>query len=91
MTRVWWIAAVVVAMGTLAASAAIYPSLVDRVPTHWNIKGEIDAYGSKTWADVSCAGAMFGLLGLLAGLPYITPKSLSVEPFRKTYAFIVFW
>lgn len=30
-----------------AYAAYVYPSLPDTIPTHFNIKGEADAYGGK--------------------------------------------
>ena len=68
MTRVWWVAAVIVALATLAVSVAIYPQLGDRVPIHWNFKGEIDGYGPKTWAAFLLPLGMLGALGLAGGL-----------------------
>lgn len=32
---------------TFIISLILYPYLPDKVPSHWNIRGEVDAYSSK--------------------------------------------
>ena len=46
MTRIYWIVAIDVLVLALdrGAPAWLYPGLPDRIPTHWNIKGEVDGY-----------------------------------------------
>jgi uncharacterized membrane protein len=39
MSRPYWIIAVVLTLAAWGLSACLYPSLPDRVPTHWNIQG----------------------------------------------------
>jgi uncharacterized membrane protein len=88
ITLRWWLSiGLVIAM--LLVSLVAYPSLPDRIPTHWNIKGEIDAYGSKTWAAFLSPALMLGLLGLFAVLPWLSPKHFEIDTFRSTYEFIV--
>src|SRR5439155_7833750 len=89
MTRLYFALAIAVAALTLAASAAIYPWLADIIPTHWNIHGQIDGYGSKQWAAFLLPGFMVALLGLFAALPSLSPKQFELDTFRATYWFIV--
>lgn len=88
MTRIYWIASVVVAVSALAVSAALYPKMPDRVPIHWNIRGEVDRYGSKEVGTFLLPSVTLGLLGLFAVLPFLTPKSMPIDTFRETYAYI---
>ena len=39
MTRIYWIVALIIVAASIAAPAWLYPSLPDRIPTHWNIQG----------------------------------------------------
>lgn len=89
MSRIWWWAAAIVTLATLLGSAVVYPTLPDKIPTHWNIKGQVDATGSKDWAVFLMPCAMLGLLGLLRAIPWLSPKHFEVDAFQSTYAWIV--
>ena len=75
-------------LGVLALSAAAYPSLPDRIPTHWNAAGDIDGWSGRTAVFYLPAG-MFVLLGVLCAVPWLSPRHFEVDTFRGTYAFIV--
>jgi uncharacterized membrane protein len=61
-----------------AATAAFYPSLPERVPMHWNFRGEIDNWGprSTTWI---LPATMIGFLGLFAIFPKISPRPFDLD------------
>lgn len=66
----------------------VYPYLPDKIPMHWNFKGEIDRYGSKfegTFAIPIMVLIIY--LGLLY-LPYIDPKRENYPKFEKVYQVI---
>ena len=88
MTRTHWIIAGTLTVLTIAFTAAVYPSLPERIPIHWNAAGEINGWGSKPWAFLTPA-IMIGMLGLLRVLPWLSPKQFEIDSFRSTYAFIV--
>jgi uncharacterized membrane protein len=71
------------------AAAALYPSLPERVPTHWNIHGQIDGYGDKTWATFLTPALMTLMLVVLRLLPWLSPKQFEIDAFRSTYEFVV--
>jgi uncharacterized membrane protein len=60
------------------ATAVFYPSLPERVPMHWNLRGEIDGWGSRASIWIM-PGAMVGLLGLFAIMPKISPKPFDLD------------
>jgi hypothetical protein len=69
MTRVYWtIGFALVAIAT-GATVWLYGSLPEQIPTHWNIRGEVDGYGGK-WSLF-----MFPVMmaGMLAGLERYAP------------------
>ncbi len=89
MTRVYWIITLLLIAGTVGVSAWLYPSLPQQIPTHWNIKGEIDGYGNKDWALFLLPAMMVPLTLLFYFLPALSPKHFEVDSFRSTYLYIM--
>jgi uncharacterized membrane protein len=85
----YWVAAMLLTAVALGATFALYPSLPARIPTHWNIRGEIDAYGDKSWALFLLPATMAAMIALFALLPILSPKPFEVSSFRGTYLFIM--
>lgn len=85
MSRPYWAAAIVLAALTLIASAILYPQLPARIPIHWNLHGEVDGYGARSWAAFLMPGVMFGLLAFFAAMPALSPRNFEVDSFRRTY------
>jgi uncharacterized membrane protein len=88
MTRIYWIIALVILLASVAAPAWLYPGLPDRIPTHWNIKGEVDGYGGK-WTLFLFPMMMVPMLVLFYFLPALSPKQFEVDAFRPTYLYIM--
>jgi uncharacterized membrane protein len=88
MTRIYWIVALVILVASFAAPAWVYPGLPDRIPTHWNIKGEVDGYGGK-WSLFMFPVMMVPMLVLFYFLPALSPKQFEVDTFRPTYLYIM--
>ena len=59
------------------------------MPTHWNIKGEIDGWGPKGVAVWMIPGTMVGVLALFRALPTLSPKPFEVDTFKSTYLYIL--
>jgi uncharacterized membrane protein len=77
------------ALLTLAYSALVFGSLPDRVPMHWNIRGEVDGWASREWGTFGLPGAMIFCVGLLYALPWLSPRNFHVDPFRTTFNYVV--
>jgi uncharacterized membrane protein len=88
-TRVYWLIALAIVAATWLASGLLYPSLPSIVPTHWNIHGEVDAYGAKSWAVFLVPAVMPLFLVFFWFLPALSPKNFEVESFRSTYLYIM--
>jgi len=88
MTRVYWIIAILLIAISAGASAWLYSSLPEQIPTHWNIRGEVDGYGGK-WTLFLFPVMMAGLLVLFYFLPALSPKHFEVDTFRSTYLYIM--
>jgi uncharacterized membrane protein len=67
---------IIVAMFAVAAWS--WPQVPDRLPTHWNLSGEVDGYGGKF------AGLL--LLPLIASMVYLMLLFMPlIDPGRKNY------
>ena len=91
MTRsnAYWLIAAGLTVAIFAGSALVYNIMPDRIPTHWNIRGEIDGWSPK-WVGVWLVPAMLiGFLALFRLLPWLSPKGFKIEPFKDTYEFIM--
>jgi uncharacterized membrane protein len=72
-------------LATLGVSAWFYPQLGQRVPVHWNIRGEIDGYGSKWVPLLITPGAIVLVVLIMSGLPLLGPFRRNFELFRTIY------
>jgi uncharacterized membrane protein len=88
-TRFSWILAIGLTALAFGASFYLYAALPERIPIHWNIRGQIDGYGDKSWAVFALPGGMGLMIGLFALLPWLSPKPFEVDSFRQTYLFIM--
>ncbi len=77
--------AVALTVAAVLYSAVLYPALPRFVPTHWNIRGEVDGWGSRAIAACLMPGIMAMLLLMMPGLPWLSPRTFSVETFRGTF------
>jgi len=89
MSRAHWLAACALAVASVVFSLAVYSSLPDVVPTHWNIRGEVDGWGPKSIAASLLPAIMIPLLGLFRILPWLSPKQFELDSFRNTYGWII--
>ncbi len=86
--------AIIATLGLIGAvllySLAIYARLPEKMPIHWNIRGEVDGWADKKTAVLMIPGISIGIFALLLGLPAISPGKFSMERFRNTYNYIMF-
>ena len=95
MTR-WVYVNIVLAVLALAASAYVfnlqYDQLPEKIPSHWDIRGEVDAYTPKedAWAYFYLMPAfLFVWVAVTWVLPKISPKQFSVDSFMGTYGYLM--
>jgi uncharacterized membrane protein len=70
---------------TLAITVLAYPALPDRIPSHWNINGEVDGYSSALWGVLIVPLIMVALTALLLLLPRVDPLRANYQKFRRYY------
>jgi uncharacterized membrane protein len=82
-----WVLLILIVLG-FALGVYFYPSLPDKVPIHWNSRGEVNGYGSKLFGAFGLPLLNLGLYLLFLVLPHIDPKRKNYDKFKSTYQFI---
>ena len=65
----------------------LYPSLPDKVPSHWNAQGEIDSWRSKDFAVLFFPILILAIYLLMIFVPLIDPLKKNYPSFAKAYFF----
>ena len=82
-----WLILILILFG-FALGAYFYPSLPDKVPTHWNASGEVNGYGSKLFGAFGLPAISLTMYLMFLVLPYIDPKKKNYTDFKSTYQFL---
>lgn len=83
MTKRYFGAVVVVAM--VLFTLVVWSQLPERIPIHWNIRGEVDGWAGK-WPGAFLLPALgLGMWLLFRVLPRIDPRRVNYERFEPTY------
>jgi uncharacterized membrane protein len=88
MNRTYWASALILIAAAFAATAWLYPGLPETIPMHWNIRGEVDKWGSRATVWIMPA-AMVAMLGLFVLLPKISPKPFDLDRNQPVYLFVM--
>jgi uncharacterized membrane protein len=83
-----WIPFVVIVLA-FGATAIAYPDLPDRIPTHWNLSGEVDGWMGRTWGAFLMPLLLVAQLGLFHVLPRIDPRGVNYAKFKRTYDVLI--
>lgn len=87
MTRRWFGGAIVGAM--LLFTLAIWSLLPERIPTHWNLRGEVDGWSPRWPGALLIPGLSLGLWLLLPVLRKVDPRRAHYERFEETFFLLV--
>lgn len=82
-----WLILILILIG-FALGAYFYPSLPDKVPTHWNASGQVNGYGSKLFGAFGLPAISLAMYLMFLVLPYIDPKKKNYAEFKSTYQFL---
>src|SRR5262249_30076594 len=92
----WLLLALLLTAAAAAASLYVAGALRDRLPdplpTHWNIRGQPDAWVPRDRALpvlLIAPGVMAGMTLLALVLPWLSPRQFDVERFRPTYEYVM--
>lgn len=83
-----WIPILVIVLA-FGASAAVYSDLPERVPSHWNLSGEVDGWMSREWGAFITPLILVGLLAMFHLLPRIDPRGANYTKFKSTYETLI--
>jgi uncharacterized membrane protein len=70
------------------AAALAWPYAPERMPTHWNLQGEVDGYGGKFAGLLLVPLMALGLYALLLVLPRLDPGYVNYRTFAGAYNLI---
>jgi len=79
------IAAIGVVLLSFAIGIYFYGQVPDIVPSHWNMRGEVDGYMPKFWGMFLVPLLMGCCLLLFEAIPRMDPLKANIEKFRKHY------
>lgn len=77
--------AVAVILLSFIVGAYFYPSMPDKMASHWNAQGEVNGYMSKFWGVFFMPFLFAGLLLFFIAIPKIDPRKENIEKFRQYY------
>lgn len=63
----------------------LYPSLPEKMATHWNANGEVDGYMSKFWGTFFMPFLLLFMLGVYLVVPRLEPLRANFEESRKYF------
>lgn len=73
---------------SLVAAVLVYPRMPERVPTHWNLNGEVDDYSSRLFGTFFLPVLNIAMYVLFLVLPKLDPKRANYEKFGSSYQII---
>lgn len=82
----WYI--IILILASLAFGIYVYPQLPDKIPTHWNIHGEVDGWSSKAFGVYFFPLLNLFFYPLMIFLPLIDPRRKNYTYFSKPYKII---
>ena len=83
-----WIPVLVVLVA-LIASVWAYPNLPERIPTHWDLDGNVNGYSSRLWGAFGLPLAMVILYAGMRFLPIVDPRRENYAKFAGAYDGII--
>ena len=79
-----WIPPLLVIIAVVA-TLAVYSRLPEQVPTHWNVRGEVDDWSSRLWGAWTIPLVMAFMLLAFRTFPLIDPRRENYPKFAGAY------
>ena len=80
--------ALILVVAAFLISAVLYGRLPEKIPSHWNLRGEVDGYSAKPFGPYVMPAVMAGLFLLFLALPAISPRGFRFESFRAVWGIL---
>lgn len=77
--------AVALILASLVTGVLVYPHLPEMVPSHWNVRGEVDGYSSKFWGAFGLPLMNAGIYLLMVLAPGFDPRRENYVRFQRAY------
>ena len=87
MTRKWIGPVMIAAM--LLFTLLVYSSLPDPMPSHWNVRGEVDGWTSRFWGSLLAPLVAVGVWLLLPVLRRVDPRRRNYDRFDPTFWLLI--
>jgi uncharacterized membrane protein len=71
------------------ASLMLYPSLPMRVPTHWDLHGEVNGWSSRLVGALTLPTLVLALLVFMLAGDWLSPARFKVAGFRGTFNYLL--
>ena len=72
-------------LASLLAGVLLYPRLPEQVPSHWNLAGQVDRYGPRTWGAFGPPLLAAGIYALMLLVPLVDPRRENYRRFAGAY------
>ncbi|HYE82599.1 MAG TPA: SdpI family protein [Clostridia bacterium] len=86
-TRKDWLLILLI-LASFGIAIYFYPVLPERVPSHWNIYGEIDGYSSRFFGAFGLPLMNIGMYFMFLIIPNLDPKKSNYKAFEGSYHLI---
>lgn len=83
-----WIPALLIIAATVA-TMVVYSRLPERMPTHWNMSGDIDGWSSRLFGAWLIPLIMAAVWFIMRALPHIDPRRANYEKFSGMYEALI--
>jgi len=75
-------------LAAFSMTAVLYGRLPEKIPSHWNLRGEIDGYSNKPFGPFLLPSVMAGLFLVFLVLPAISPRGFRFDSFRPAWGIL---
>lgn len=83
------LAALGIVLLSFAIAVYLYPTMPDRLASHWNAQGQVDGYMDKGWGLFLMPIVSAFLFLMFLAIPKIDPLKENIAKFRKTFDIFV--
>jgi uncharacterized membrane protein len=85
--RKWYPILAIAAM--IVFTIVVYPRLPEQLPLHWNLQGDIDGFGPRSWGAWLLPALALVVLGFMRLLPRLDPRRENYDKFGPTYDLVI--
>jgi uncharacterized membrane protein len=88
VTRWYWVLGLFLVLCAFGVAAAMYPTLPDPMPSHWDMSGQINGTMPKLWGAFLGPAMMLVLCAVLAFLPRLSPRGFEMDAFARAWGIL---